>query len=419
MLHTPLGHSRLLARPGYWRLWLLNAEAACLWDWYQSALDAEALSQCLAQHTGLSAHSARDQVRSVLDGWRASGLLEAPSRLATTTDPEESRWRQAATESVPAWPPGTQTLQIADLRLGLWIEDAALQKHLGPGMDRLRCGALPPAAAAPSPDPGRRSSSSSNPAPLLSLHGTVDSWQLRWNGQDVETGASLDAAQRAVMRELTESGCRTAERLLVVHGAGVVSPDGTGLLLIGPGGSGKTTLAAALNADGLSLLHDDVVPVDLDGRLLGLGLPITLKAGSWPVLQALRPDLNQIPTRQRLGQPVRYLPPVGLTPTKPIALGCFIFPRYQPGMPVQAQRLSPEAALQGLIEAEAVIRNITQDRLQRLARWLESASAWSLTYPDLASGLTAVRNLQAQTPIPTPTQHHHPVQSRTDGPCRA
>jgi hypothetical protein len=113
------------------------------------------------------------------------------------------------------------------------------------------------------------------------------------------------------------------------------------------------------------------------------------------VLQALRPDLNQIPNRQRLGQPVRYLPPLGLTPSKPIARGGFVFPRYQPGKPTQSQRLSPEAALQGLIDAEAVIRQLTQDKLQRLASWLESAPAWSLTYPDLASGMAGVRQILA------------------------
>jgi hypothetical protein len=317
-----------------------------------------------------------------------------------------------------AWPPGAWLLHLADLRLGLWIEDARLRQALETGMDRLRREALPPAAASSSPDLSRSASfgsgSNSNPAPLLSLHGKVDAWELRWNGQDIETGASLDAAQRAVLRELTERACRAGERLLVVHGAGVVSPDGTGLLLIGPGGSGKTTLAAALNAEGLPLLHDDVVPVDLDGRLLGLGLPLTLKAGSWPVLQPLRPDLNQIHNRQRLGQPVRYLLPLGLTPSKPIALGGFLFPRYQPGMPAQAQRLNPEAALQGLIDAEAVIRGLHQDKLRELARWLESAPAWSLTYPDLASGLAGVRQI-----LQTKNQNSSQSQSQSRGSCPA
>jgi hypothetical protein len=126
------------------------------------------------------------------------------------------------------------------------------------------------------------------------------------------------------------------------------------------------------------------------------------------VLQALRPDLNQIPNRQRLGQPVRYLPPVGLPPTKPMVLGGLVFPRYQPGKPTQSQRLSPEAAMQGLIDAEAVIRHITQDKLERLARWLESAPAWSLTYPDLASGLAGVRQI---------LQTKHQNSTQTQEPC--
>jgi hypothetical protein len=232
--------------------------------------------------------------------------------------------------------------------------------------------------------------------PLLSLRGSIDDWVLYTNDHALEHGQGRDAALLAVLRELTEHACRAADRMLVVHGAGLVGPDGGGMLLIGPGGSGKTTLAAALNAEGWPLLHDDVVPVNLDGRLFGLALPLTLKAGSWPILQPLRPDLIEMPIRQRLGQPVRLLRPRGQPPAEPIATGALIFPRYQPGTSAQLQRLSPEAALQGLIEAEAVIRCLTQDKLERLARWLESAPTWSLTYPDLASGLAGIRAIQSQ-----------------------
>ena len=79
-------------------------------------------------------------------------------------------------------------------------------------------------------------------------------------------------------------------------------------------------------------------------------MPITLKVGSWPVLQPLRPDLNETPIRHRLGQPVRLLPPRGQPVTRPIPLGTLVLPRYQPGAPTHVQRLTPEAALQGLIE---------------------------------------------------------------------
>ena len=375
MLHAPLGQSQLLARPGDWRLWLLNAEAACLWEWQRAGVDAEALAERLSSQAGLTPASAREQIDTLLRDWRRSGLLGQ----AAPPDPEEAAWGlPPASDPCPPWPANTLNFVIGDVRLGLWIEDGLLRQALWPFIAPLQCNTSPTAGS------------------LLSLHGSSDNWALQWNHEGLETGRGSDTAVLAVLRELTERACRAAERLLVVHGAGLVGPDSSGVLLIAPGGSGKTTLAAALNAEGLPLLHDDVVPVTRDGDLLGLGLPITLKAGSWPILQTLRPDLSETPIRPRLGQQVRLLPPRGQLVMRPIPLGVLVFPRYQPNTPTHIERLPPEAALQGLIEAEAVIRRLTQDKLERLARWVESAPAWSLTYPDLASGLTGIRRILGQ-----------------------
>ena len=375
MLRTLLGRSLLLARPGDWRLWLLNAEAACVWDWHQAGLDTEALAERLSRQVGLTPASAREQINTLLRDWQGCGLLDPTPAL----DPEEAAWGiLPLSDPCPHWPADTLNLVIGDVRLGLWIEDDPLRQALWPLIAPLHA------------------NTAATAGPLLSLQGTAENWALQWNHELLETGRGRDTAVLAVLRELTERACRAVERLLVVHGAGLVGPDGAGLLLIAPGGSGKTTLAAALNAEGLPLLHDDVVPVTLDGDLLGLGLPITLKAGSWPVLQPLRPDLSETPIRQRLGQPVRLLPPRGQPVTRPVPLGVLVFPRYQPDTPAHVQRLTPEAALQGLIEAEAVIRHLTQDKLERLARWIESAQAWSLAYPDLASGLAGMRRILDQ-----------------------
>lgn len=376
MLRTPLGRSQLLARPGDWRLWLLNAEAACVWDWHRAGLDAEALAERLSREAGLTPANAREQIDTLLRDWRRSGLLDpAPPPL----DPEEADWGLSPlSDPCPPWPADTLNLRIGDVLLGLWIEADPLRQALWPLIAPLHA------------------NTDLTAGPLLRLQGSAENWALQWNHEVLETGRGHDAAVLAVLRELTERACRAADRLLVVHGAGLVGPDGAGVLLIAPGGSGKTTLAAALNAEGLPLLHDDVVPVTLDGDLLGLGLPITLKAGSWPVLECLRPDLSETPIRQRLGQPVRLLPPRGPVPSGPVPLGALVFPRYQAGASVHVERLTPEAALQGLIEAEAVIRHLTQEKLERLAHWIESAPAWSLSYPDLASGLAGMRRILGQ-----------------------
>ena len=56
--------------------------------------------------------------------------------------------------------------------------------------------------------------------------------------------------------------------------------------------------------------------------------------------------------------------------------------------------LTPEEVLQGVVEAEAVIRDLNQEKLEAIARWVSSTPAYALTYPDLPSGLELVRVVQ-------------------------
>ena len=159
-------------------------------------------------------------------------------------------------------------------------------------------------------------------------------------------------------------------------------------------------MATALNAKGYALLSDDVVPVTLTGKLLGLGTPICLKAGSWSVLAALRPDIASTQSLERYDQAVRYLPPLGDGSAAPLPLGLLLFPRYQPGSVPHCQALSPEEALQHIIEAEAVIRNLSQAKLDALASWVSSAPAYALCYPDLDSALALIQQLTDNLPQP-------------------
>ncbi|MFB1490469.1 MULTISPECIES: PqqD family protein [unclassified Thiocapsa] len=175
----------------------------------------------------------------------------------------------------------------------------------------------------------------------------VADWRLARDGDTVERGRGLDTALLATLTALSHLGCRPAEQLIVLHGAGLVAPDGQGLLLVAPDGSGKTTLAAALNAAGFALLSDDVVPVTPAGDLLGLNLPLCLKPGSWPMLTPFRPDLEQAPVVARFGQRVRFVPARGPAVTGPVRPVCLLLPRYAPEAAACVAPLSPVQALQG------------------------------------------------------------------------
>ena len=381
LLQTTLGTSQVLAHSGSDKVHLLNASAAKLWQWHQESVDEDSaglLNQKLRVAYGLSeATATRPQIEALLLDWAQSGLLTEAFELPPASLAPACAWVIA-----PPYPDTlrsmTLTVRLAGLCFGVIVEDAQLSERLKVLLSSvLMIGSV-------------------RLAHVLFLSGTKNQWQLAVNEQIAATGQGLENALTQVLHTLIDLACQAEERLLVIHGAGLKLNDGRGVLLIAPGGSGKTTLATALNAQGYALLSDDVVPVTLDGELLGLGTPICLKAGSWPVLAALRPDILDTHTIERFAQTVRYLPPLGEGSATPIPLGLLLFPCYQPGSDPHCQALSPEAALQHIIEAEAVIRNLTQAKLDALAGWVSSVPAYVLSYPDLDSALGLVQQLVEQ-----------------------
>jgi len=373
MLSTPLGPSRLLARPGDRRLCLLDAGASALWDLYRAGFTPAALADLLTTRFALPPLDAHAQVSALIADWRRAGWLDTAGENA-------EHWRLGTLDE-PSWPaprprplePDAWVLSVADRRVGLRSDDPTLRRRLD-------------SMLAPDPTPTGQIQVDH----ALHLQGTPANWRLLCDGDILDQGCSLDAALVALLSTLTELGSRPAERLIVLHGAGLVAPDGRGRLLIAPGGSGKTTLAAALEAEGFGLLSDDVVPVGLDGTLWGLGLPLCLKPGSWPVLAARRPTLAQTPPTHRFGVEVRFLPALHPRPTSAAPTGALFLSRYRPGQPAACVPVSPEQALRGLIEAKSVLHDLTQAKLDALARWIGAIPAYRLEYPDLASARTLI-----------------------------
>lgn len=356
LLEASLGDYRVVVRPGPQRgrpLWVLDPLAAAIWDAARAGLAPEEITAYLAARSALPLEQVQADVARILAIWGG------------------------ATDAAPTW-----TLHLADQRIALTVDDPDLAAPLEQITHHLW------------------DETAATPAASLHLAGTAADWQLFVDEAFAVAGNTHDAAIARTVAELGEAACATDQRLLVLHAAGV-SRAGQGVLLIGPGGAGKTTLAAALNASGWELLSDDVIPVTLEGQLLGLGMSPCLKAGSWPVLAPWLPDLDYAPLIERAGQPVRFPSPPGPINRGPLPTAAFLFPRYQPDRAAALEALDPVRVLQGLIEAESVIPDLTQDKLLALTRWISSAPGFALTYPDLESALAMIAGLSLRI---SPTQ---------------
>ncbi|MGB8144065.1 MAG: PqqD family peptide modification chaperone [Chromatiaceae bacterium] len=370
-ISASLGAGLVLAKPGGSRLLLLNPTATWLWQAQRIGLSVAEMARALAEQSGVKVETLTTDVMWLVAQWQGDGWL-APQVLGAIPP---------APPALPAiappicWPLSApvQSLRLGDTHIRLRIDDAGLARWLDDFTSPLT------------------HHPSTTSAPGVHVEGDADAWQVLINGARNADGRGWEAALIATLNALIEVASRAEERLLVVHGAGLALPDGRGLLLVAPGGSGKTTLAAALNAEGLTFLNDDVVPVNWDGSLVGLKIPICLKPGSWPVLASRRPELAGMPEMARFGQQVRYLPPRGDGVASARAPVLLLFPQYQPDATSRLQPLDPAAALQALVEAEAIIRGLTQPKLERLVQWIGAAPAFALSYPDLESGLDLVK----------------------------
>lgn len=383
LLESGIGSARALTRAGSRQMWLLDAAAAALWDLHKAEADRGLVVERLASDLGVETGAAQRYLDLLHEAWRKAGLLSDPDRGASSfvDFAELPHFPDAIARPSPD---GAWHIVSAQRSIVVHVESAALGSILEPLLAPLRVPAMAEDSA----------------VDHIALGGEPPNWRLSVNGKELDAGTNRDAAIVAILSALVEVGCCTRERLFVAHAASLLAPTGHCLLLIAPGGCGKSTLTMALEASGYRLLSDDVTPVAMDGVLMGLGLPMCMKEGSWSIVAAYRSSAALSPVVDRSGQPVRYLPPAQhpITGSYPPAL--FLFPRFRPDEAPDLSPMTAEKALQDFIEAEAVIRVATQAQLDALCAWVSATPAYAIVYPELASAMTMIEGLLRSLPPP-------------------
>lgn len=118
----------------------------------------------------------------------------------------------------------------------------------------------------------------------------------------------FDALAPTIKAYLTDRVIRGAPSAFALHAASLVK-GGTGLLLCGEPGAGKSTLTLQLTDAGFHYAGDDVALIEADGTISGTPFALTLKTGSWGLRSQLHNDWKDVKTYRRPdGALVRYLP---------------------------------------------------------------------------------------------------------------
>ncbi len=208
--------------------------------------------------------------------------------------------------------------------------------------------------------------------------------------------AESHAAQR-VFHHIVDLVCKHDDWLLILHAGGVCWQE-QGIIFPALGGSGKTTLTAALIKDGFQYINDDVIPlIRHTGELVCLSTCLSIKSGSWSILQSRYPALKDLEVFGHQQSKVKYLKP---SPDlifeerlqQKIYAKHIVLPSYQTGAEAWLEPLSSVSALQAIIEGESLLRlPLDKQDIVALIKWIEPLTCHRLTYDKLDSAVALLR----------------------------
>lgn len=180
--------------------------------------------------------------------------------------------------------------------------------------------------------------------------------------------------------------------LMTVHASAITNGKKTILFSAAPG-SGKTTIAALLQAQGYQLISDDFVPIDRHSfNCYPLPIAMSVKEGSMQLLASLYPALNQKPLNYISPEKsVRYLPAENQLMNLVYPVHEFIFIQYNKSVDFVWEKLDPVKAIRLLLDQTWVIP--TDGNPDLLFDFVSQKSFYELSYSNNQKALEAIINL--------------------------
>ncbi|HEX6978094.1 MAG TPA: PqqD family peptide modification chaperone [Alphaproteobacteria bacterium] len=363
------------------RLYVLDRTAAFVWCQLADGLRPDEAAVRLAAATSLSTETCMSLVDAAIRAWRAHGLLDvAPAAMRTGT---------AGVSVTDRMPPG------AGPRPALARPRRGRPQFYVAGLDVLiRC---------PAPHVARRvrpvfahlpAAMAAEPGVVIDVRRGPRGYVIACDGVPVADAAHVAEIAPAVKAALVQAILARADFRLAVHAAAIAA-DGRVLLIPGPAGAGKTTLAAALMAGGFTLLGDDTVVLEAgDLRVRPLPFAPAVKSGAWELLAPYFPDILDLPIDVRPDRrQVRYLRPARIA-TEAQPAQWIVFPRAKRHGRTSLEPLSRVEALRRLLTmCYAPARRLGAADVRQLVTWLAGLECYELDASHLGTAVRLLRQI--------------------------
>jgi len=211
-------------------------------------------------------------------------------------------------------------------------------------------------------------------------------WAIYANGHELLSSLQAEQLGLGFLHAVRSLLYAEAEYDVAFH-ASMVADRAHGIMLCAPRESGKSTLAAYLVAQRFELVTDEPALLHLDDASVSpLSMPISLKEGSWPVLQRDWPQLAGalVHTRSDGTRICLLHPRQARFPALPQRLSHIVFPDYRSSSAADAERLSPLRTLSLLNESGMILgKHLAREGFEAFLRLVCATPAYKLRYASL------------------------------------
>lgn len=183
------------------------------------------------------------------------------------------------------------------------------------------------------------------------------------------------------------------EWLGVFHASGLAN-DKKAILLLGDSGNGKSTSLSILQANGLTCLADDFVPVDTSKQHVHtFPSAISIKRNSLPVLLPLYPELENTAEFhfKRLQKIVRFLPPNNSDYNLNLPCNDIVFIKYIPNSNLDFKVISKVEAFQQLVPDSWISSN--PENVTTFLSWFKHLNCYQLSYSNNNKMVETIKNI--------------------------